>query len=59
MDSIESGSKEYQEHFNFETHKIGEELQTSHTPRINAVEVSETGTEAENELYTISRLIKK
>ena len=31
MDSIESGSEEYQEHFNFETHKNGEGLQTSRT----------------------------
>ena len=42
-----SGSEDKQEHFNFETLKIGEEWGTVWTPHINDVDVPETGTEAE------------
>ena len=45
--SSESSSEDEQEHFKFETLKIGEEWQTSCTLRINKAEVTEIGTEAE------------
>ena len=48
--SIESGSEDEKEHFNFRTLKIGEEWRTSQLPRGNDVEVPETFTEAEKEL---------
>ena len=46
--SNDSVSEDEQEHFNFETLHIGEELRKSYTLRSDAEEVPEIGTEAEN-----------
>ena len=53
----ESGLEDDQEHFNFETLKIGSEWQTARMPQSNDAEILEEGTKAEEELYTISHLI--
>ena len=45
--SSESSSEDEQEHFKFETLKIGEELFKARTPRSDAAEVPETVTKAE------------
>ena len=55
--SSESGSEDEQKHYIFETLNIGGEWQKSHTPWSNDAEMTEEGTEADKELYTISHLI--
>ena len=43
--SRDSGSEDEQENFNFDTPKIGEERRKTRSPRSNAAEVPESGTE--------------
>ena len=55
--SSESVSEHEQDHLNFRTLKIGEELPTARMPRSNDAEMTEEGTEVEKELYMISHQI--